>query len=555
MISYKTKRNVTAAMGASLIVLGLVTIGFVPDTGADAAPLRLVNEPLTGTATAAGAWTVGGSTCLTSAGQNSGDIPQCVPEDSPLDVENSGALQFTSLGEGDSGFAFNNTPIDTGRGLQISFDQYQWSGTGGDGLSFFLMDGSDAAVAPGADGGALGYADAGTRMRDIVVGVNGEILYDVDGRPIIAPWDPGAPILTNYQAGVSGAFAGVAFDTVGNFSSEDVGPIDHLGPGNRPNSVVIRGSEASHYGYIAGAIVSQSLAVRTASDRTSARIHVDIFISTQSVMSVLLTYPDGRSFTALNDIDLRTINGTQPIPSTLKFGFSAGTGVAFQYNEINNVIVTTLAPDLSLRGSVGVGPTDTDRLLTYLLSNLDSAGSTDGLITFSGSLPGGATGAASGDGWSCDIASHVVTCSRPADGSAAVGAGTALPPIRLTLSGVTARRAQLVMPASVALADDGDLTNNVASVVLAEADPSTDDPSNDDPADSDDPTSSIPSGSGGSGTASSGVGSAALRSSLASTGSADAATFTVLADVFILTGIVLVVIAFRRSLRRSRHRL
>ncbi|CAN5326822.1 hypothetical protein BH09ACT1_BH09ACT1_19940 [soil metagenome] len=45
--------------------------------------------------------------------------------------------------------------------------------------------------------------------------------------------------------------------------------------------------------------------------------------------------------------DLRIVNGQNALPARLKLGFSAGTGADSQFNEVNNLIVTTLAPDIS----------------------------------------------------------------------------------------------------------------------------------------------------------------------------------------------------------------
>jgi hypothetical protein len=554
----KARHGAAAAVGAALVVLGLVTIGLVSGGTADAAPLTLVDEPLAGASTATGNWSSGGSTCLTSSGLNSGSLPQCatdVDDDSlaHLDAAGSGALRLTSLVTGDAGLAFNNTVMDTSRGLSISFDQYQWGGTGGDGMTFFLMDGQSSATEPGADGGALGYADSGERIRDIVVGVNGTPVLDADGNPIFADWNPEEPALLNYVPGLAGAFAGVAFDSIGNFSNPVIGPIDHLGPGNSPNSVVIRGSQASYYGYVSGGAASQSLAFPSAQTRAQARIHVDITISTESIMSVVLTYPDGQVRTERQDIDLRTINGAQRLPATMKLGFSAGTGEAFQFNEINNLIVTTLAPDLELSASMTSGASDTDRDIVLAMPNLESAGSTDGPITVTGRLPEGVTAtSAAGDGWNCTIA-EAVTCTRQADGVAALSAGEAPPTIHLVLSGVTARRAAVVLAASVDLATDGDLSNNDVSVVLVDADPAAEPVT--DPAPAIDSSQTEPDSTGTASAVSSGVRTAALgRSALASTGSADAGMFAVLADVFILSGFVLIVIGFRRSLRHSRPR-
>jgi hypothetical protein len=43
-------------------------------------------------------------------------------------------------------------------GLVVEFDQYQYGGTGADGIGFFLADGSAPSFTVGADDGSLGFA-------------------------------------------------------------------------------------------------------------------------------------------------------------------------------------------------------------------------------------------------------------------------------------------------------------------------------------------------------------------------------------------------------------
>jgi len=51
-------------------------------------------------------------------------------------------------------------PVDTAQGLSITFDFYSYGGTGGDGLSFFVLDGAAGTVTKaGGFGGSLGYAN------------------------------------------------------------------------------------------------------------------------------------------------------------------------------------------------------------------------------------------------------------------------------------------------------------------------------------------------------------------------------------------------------------
>lgn len=496
-----------------------------------AAPLTLVDEPLSSFVTAAGNWTVGGSACLTSDGTASGSIPQCDPTNlawpTPLDPAGSGVLRLTSPSESDSGFAFDNTVINASRGIQVSFDQYQWGGDGADGIAFFLIDGTVTPTSPGAPGGALGYADS--------IGVDPNT-----GQDALVP-------------GIDGAVVGVGFDSYGNFSDVITAPNGALGPEQTPNSIVVRGSKAANYGYVRGVTASGSLAETAATERPLRQLHTVITISTSNIMSVAVSYAGSPAVTELRGVDLSTINGADALPATLKLGFAASTGLSNQFNEVGNVVVSTLAPDLTLSATMTVGDTDLDRVLTYEVTADAAAGSTNGTITFSSALPTGLTAtSANGIGWDCgsaaDLSAGVVTCTRPADGLDALVAGEDAPPITVRLA-VPAGALDLRIPASVSLADDSEPSNNASTVRLMVASK---------PATIDDAGSDAASGTGGvsaitSRARSSGTGSSAGVSALAATGT-DAGVFAVLADVFLATGVVLIAIALRRSRVRGSHR-
>ena len=65
------------------------------------------------------------------------------------------------------------------------FRQFQYGGTGADGIGFFLVDGSTNLTATGANGGSLGYAQK-------------------DGS----------------QPGIRGGYIGVGFDSFGNYYND-----------------------------------------------------------------------------------------------------------------------------------------------------------------------------------------------------------------------------------------------------------------------------------------------------------------------------------------------
>jgi len=77
---------------------------------------------------------------------------------------------MTSNDFGRTGFALFNTAFPSGTGFLVPFDLFVYdttsslgADTGGDGISFILVDGSSSPTAPGAAGGGLGYSQLGSQ--------------------------------------------------------------------------------------------------------------------------------------------------------------------------------------------------------------------------------------------------------------------------------------------------------------------------------------------------------------------------------------------------------
>jgi hypothetical protein len=161
----------------------------------------------------------GGDACLTAGTQGAtpaGSIPGC--GNPALDPVGSGALRLTSNENLRAGFVIYNTPIPAGAGLSVTFDQFQYNGSGADGIGFFLIDATQPTqpTQPGASGGSLGYA-----QRQ-------------------GGFGPDTP-------GLTAGYAGLGLDAFGNFSNPTEGR--QGGPGFSPNSVVLRGSGNGFSGY------------------------------------------------------------------------------------------------------------------------------------------------------------------------------------------------------------------------------------------------------------------------------------------------------------------
>jgi hypothetical protein len=131
----------------------------------------------------------------------------------------STALRLTDANNSQTGFALYDEAVSIHRGIDITFHESQWGGTGADGIVFFVKDGADTSTSPGAIGGSMGFA----------------------------PYISGG----STTDGLSGALLGIGLDAHGNFSqstSDGTGCTNrfHRGGGN---AIVVRGPGQDHEGY------------------------------------------------------------------------------------------------------------------------------------------------------------------------------------------------------------------------------------------------------------------------------------------------------------------
>ncbi len=239
-----------------------------------------------------------------------------------LDPEGDGWLRLTSKTTNQNGYAIYDQAFDSTRGLVITFEYLTWGGTGADGLTFFLYDGSIPASSfkPGGYGGSLGYAQR--------CGITG----------------------------LTGGYVGIGIDEFGNFSNPTECRVG--GPGRRPNAVAVRGpgSGMSGYAYLTGATAPQRLDVPNVSTRPDVngsgyrKVQIDITPSDTGTYSITVKIQFGATGA------LQTIVGPyrlpQAPPATLKMGFAASTGALTNYHEIRNLTVTSKDTQTILRGQV-----------------------------------------------------------------------------------------------------------------------------------------------------------------------------------------------------------
>ena len=411
MVFSRIAQRVTSTAVAVLLVIGTVTVGITaPAPTASAAGTVLFNQPFHDNTVDGPAGSVslpapgaGGSNfaCLTASGNNNktGPLFTC---SAPTDSQGSGTLRFTQATTGEEGGVFASTSVPTSQGLDVTFNSYQWGGTGADGLAFVL-----AAVNPanpvipsvmGQSGGALGYSAQNSNTN-----------------------------------GLSYGYLGVGFDSYGNFSNKYEGsgctdPPNIDGP--MAGEVVVRGPGNGTVGYCAlqssaATSTSQKLTLRSTT-RAGSLVPVEVvFNPTSSPITTAsgLSVPAGDynvTFTPVGGT-AKSLVGALPvvpsglypaswvtssgIPKQLVFGWVASTGSITDYHEINNVVVTSINPVPVLavsQTSYAASTLTQGSPVTYTVAASSSGATENQPVTVTETLPAGVLPVgASGPGWTC----------------------------------------------------------------------------------------------------------------------------------------------------------
>ncbi|WP_261199366.1 hypothetical protein [Laspinema olomoucense] len=401
--------------------------------------------------------------CLTAAPQvappatssGNGFIPGC-PTDTTntggVDATGNGTLRLTPSKQEQASFVLYNQEIASDQGLEITFDFYIYYDDdpvdgirrGADGLSFFLIDGNVNPTQAGAFGAALGYAQ----------------------RSGLAPDAPG----------IEGGYVGIGFDEFGNFSvgapAGFPSPLTGLvgGKDNRiRNQVAIRGAGSGPTGYeyllgtrdianLPGSLDFPDLTKRPVQQRTAK-----IILTPDNQISVEIDFGGG-FVEIIPPYDLATAPNQPPIPPTFKFGFGSSTGFRQSIHEIQNLKVTTLAPDLRIT-KTPVNAEFAAGLNEYTLTvaNSPSAGRPTSTITVTDTLPPGfAFRSAVGTNWTCAAVGQQVTCTY-AETAPKPNPGATLPPITLQVN-VTAPPGTYTNTATITTQGDTDPDNDTDEV-------------------------------------------------------------------------------------------
>jgi autotransporter-associated beta strand protein len=232
-----------------------------------------------------------------------------------IDANGDGWLRLTENSQNQSTYALLDTSIfSVNAQIQIEMEYAFWNGSGADGITFFLVDGSmnETTFSPGAYGGSLGYA-----QKDAAAGGGTAI--------------PGMP----------GGYLGFGLDNFGNYSNPTEGRVG--GPSSRPNAVAVRGPESSGYAYIAGATLnsygqmdfpsSTTRPNQTGADYRSFRVTLDA----NNQLLVEMKFGANSAYRNVFTADLSIYDR----PEYFKLGFTGATGDSTEIHEIRNLKVTT----------------------------------------------------------------------------------------------------------------------------------------------------------------------------------------------------------------------
>lgn len=225
-------------------------------------------------------------------------------------------IRLTSAERFQANYVPFSTAVSSANGVSITFDFYAYGGgllngttEGGDGLSFFFINGSQLPSRIGGSGGSLGYAPRAN------------------------------------EPGLSGGYLAVGFDAFGSFSNALDGRTG--GPGTIRDAIVVRGSESTKYKYLDGTTYNElpiSLdnpdpAATPENSKRTARVTLDPAGNLSVSLDLDLNGAIEADETVITLNVVAAENGA--LPETFRFGFAASTGAATNIHEIDNLRVTT----------------------------------------------------------------------------------------------------------------------------------------------------------------------------------------------------------------------
>lgn len=415
--------------------------------------------------------------CLTASGNTSTGVLRSCP--TSTDAPGSGTLRLTDAVITRQGGVFGATSIAFAtKGVDVTFNAYQYGGSGADGIAFaFAATDPASPASPSAIGqgsGALGYSS----------------------------------VRTLSQAGLVNAYLGIGLDVFGSFSSRDKEGTNCSDPayisplGTVPGQVLVRGPGSGSTGYCAinstaTNTSSPALPLRAAT-RAASTVPVEVVLNptTGTILTPSgLSVPTGQykiQVTLVGGV-VKTLSGALPtvpaglypsstwltagIPKQLTFGWTAASGLVTDFHEVDDAVVITLDPapvlSVSQTSYTGSSPQPGDPV-TYTVAASVAAGTDEpGPITVVETVPSGVVPlVAYGSGWVCQTpVGQSVTCTN---NNGPFANGAALTPIQVVaiVTGGSVTPA-LIQSGSTATASAADAVPGVSSSTTAGTLPTT----------------------------------------------------------------------------------
>lgn len=253
----------------------------------------------------------------------------------PASGKSPGYLQLTDALNYDTGAVVHNEAIPSEGGIEVTFAQYQYGGSGADGIAFFLVDGDTDLTETGAFGGSLGYAQ---------FNANGSVLEGIDG-----------------------GYLGLGLDVYGNFSGDTEGRgngcrEDRRAPAHlqietnkAPDNVALRGPGQGHEGYclLATTATDEHIGSYGAGEVYGSGLPESLggtSLEDAKRLVKLKVLPEGDHASVTVDIDFLNGDGwarvldaevPQALPESFKFGFASSTGGSTDVHLIRHLRVET----------------------------------------------------------------------------------------------------------------------------------------------------------------------------------------------------------------------
>jgi hypothetical protein len=448
-----------------------------------AAGSTLVSETFANNSTPAGQWYLppaltGTNLACLSAGPvvATTSIPNCA---SPPDASGNGALRLTNNGGSQVGAVFYQTSLPTSEGVDVTLQTYQYNGSGADGIVFTLAAADPSNPSPptqtGPLGGDLGYAantigfPGSPGMPHGYLGIGVDVYGNYENTPLAGGTgciNP-APLVSGRAYPESVTARGPGNGTVGycilgttattyNRSSgggSAGGTISNVGPGN----TLDKQAATSRVGVVVPVEVAIDPSASPVTTASGLVVPANSWIiaytprgtATQQTLTGVL--PTTANNAALATFPPSWIDPVTKIPYQLTFGWTASTGGANEFHDVNQMTASSLlgtGPALTLTKSdneSGLMLAGNQANFTLTPGTSASGGTEANMLTVTDTLPAGMTPgtATSSSDWTCTTVAQTVTCTYTPPSP--IAAGTALPVI--------------TVPVVLALGSSGTITN------------------------------------------------------------------------------------------------